>query len=154
VLFNGAHPRDYEWASERVGEGLAERSDGGEDFDFAAYAPVSVAEDAARAREVARYPVAFVVGGAPDAVLERHGVDRERAGEVGAAVESGEFSAAADLVTAEMLDAFCIAGSPDEVAERIAAVREYADSFVAAAPLGPDVERAIELAGSATTGRG
>ncbi|WP_436925836.1 5,10-methylenetetrahydromethanopterin reductase [Halosimplex amylolyticum] len=147
VLFNGAHPRDYEWASERVAEGLAERPDERGDFDFAAYASVSVAEDGAAAREAARFPVAFVAGGAPDPVLDRHDIDRERAAAVGEAVSAGEFRDAAERVTDAMLDAFCIAGTPEEVEASIDAVREYADSFVAAAPLGPDVERAIELLG-------
>jgi 5,10-methylenetetrahydromethanopterin reductase len=149
VLYNGAHSRDYEWASERVAEGLAERPDERGDFDFAAYAIVSVDDDGAAAREAARFPTAFVVGSAPPPVLDRHGIDHERAGEVGEAVEAGEFREAAGLVTEAMLDAFCIAGDPDHVADRVDAVLEYADSFVAASPLGPDLERAIELAGRA-----
>jgi len=147
VLFNGAHPRDYEWASDRVAKGLDDRPDHRGDFDFAAYASVSVAEDGAAAREAARFPVAFVAGGAPPPVLDRHDIDRAAASEVGEAVSAGEFREAAGLVTEAMLDAFCIAGTPDEVEAEIATVLEYADSFVAAAPLGPDVERAIELLG-------
>ncbi|WP_135365206.1 5,10-methylenetetrahydromethanopterin reductase [Halosimplex halophilum] len=147
VLYNGAHPRDYAWASERVAEGLDERPDDRGEFDFAAYAAVSVAEDGEAAREAARFPVAFVAGGAPPPVLERHDIDREAADEVGSAVSAGEFREAAGLVTDAMLDAFCIAGSPAEVAAEIDAVLEYADSFVAASPLGPDAERAIELLG-------
>ena len=150
VLFNGAHPRDYEWASERVAKGLADRPDDRGEFDFAAYASVSVAEDREAARDAARIPVAFVAGGAPDPVLARHDIDREAASEVGEAVSAGEFSAAAGQVTVAMLDAFCIAGTPEEVAAQIDGVLEYADSFVAAAPLGPDVERAIALLGEAT----
>jgi 5,10-methylenetetrahydromethanopterin reductase len=146
VLYNGAHPRDYEWASDRVAEGLDARDDDGE-FDFAAYAPVSVAEDAEAARGAARYPVAFVVGSAPPPVLARHDVDREAAGRVGEAVEAGEFSAAADRVTDRMLRAFAVAGTPEDVEEQITAVLAYADSFVAAAPLGPDIETAIGLLG-------
>jgi len=149
VLYNGAHPRDYEWASERVAEGLAERPDDAGEFDFAAYASVSVAEDADAARSVARYPAAFVTGGAPDPVLDRHDIDRERAGEVGDAISRGDVSGAADLVTERMIDAFCIAGTPEDVEEGIGEVLAYADSFVAAAPLGPDVERAIELTATA-----
>jgi len=150
VLYNGAHPRDYEWASERVAEGLAERTgDDAEAFDFAAYASVSVAEDADAARAVARYPAAFVTGGAPGPVLDRHGIDRERASEVGAAISQGDVSGAADLVTEQMVDAFCIAGTPEDVEEGIGEVLEHADSFIAAAPLGPDIERAIELTATA-----
>ena len=149
LLFNGAHPRDYEWASERVAEGLAERPEQRGGFDFAAYASVSVAEDADAARAAARYPVAFVVGGAPDPVLDRHGIDHETASEIGTAVAAGDISGAAERVTERMIDAFCIAGTPAAVEEGIAAVLEHADSFIAAAPLGPDIERAIELTGSA-----
>jgi len=147
VLYNGAHPRDYAWASDRVAEGLGERPDERGEFDFAAYAAVSVAEDGDAAREEARFPVAFVAGGAPPPVLERHDIDRAAANAVGDAVSAGEFREAAGEVTDAMLDAFCIAGSPGEVESEIDAVLEYADSFVAASPLGPDAERAIELLG-------
>jgi 5,10-methylenetetrahydromethanopterin reductase len=149
VLFNGAHPRDYEWANERVAEGLDARPDDRGGFDFAAYAPVSVAGDAEAARAEARYPVAFVVGDAPPPLLDRHGIDHEAAERVGQAVEAGEFSTAADRVTEGMLDAFAVAGTPEKVEQRVAAILEYADSFVAAAPLGPDLAEAIVLLGAA-----
>ena len=151
VLFNGAHPRDYEWASERVGEGLADRPDEYGDFDFAAYAPVSVASKAEAARAEARYPVAFVVGSAADPLLDRHDIDREAASGVGEAVASGEFSTAAERVTDRMLESFAIAGTPEEVEDQVDAVLEYADSFVAASPLGPDLSEAIPLAGAVLT---
>jgi 5,10-methylenetetrahydromethanopterin reductase len=148
VLFNGAHPRDYEWASERVAEGLADRPDEYGAFDFAAYAPVSVAQDGAAARAEARYPVAFVVGSAADPLLDRHDIDREAAATVGEAVAAGEFSTAAERVTDRMLSAFAIAGTPEDVENQVDAVLEYADSFVAASPLGPDLETAIPLTGA------
>jgi len=148
VLFNGAHPRDYEWASERVAEGLADRPEESDEFDFAAYAPVSVARDGEAARAEARYPVAFVVGSAADPLLARHDIDREAAAAVGEAVAAGEFSTAAERVTDRMLSAFAIAGTPDEVEKQVDAVLEYADSFVAASPLGPDLAEAIPLTGA------
>jgi 5,10-methylenetetrahydromethanopterin reductase len=152
VLFNGAHPRDYEWAANRVAEGLADRPDEHGEFDFAAYAPVSVAEDAAAARAEARYPVAFVVGSAADPLLDRHDIDADAAQAVGEAVAAGEFSTAAERVTDRMLSAFCIAGAPEDVETQVDAVLEYADSFVAASPLGPDLASAIPLAGAVLAG--
>ncbi len=149
VLFNGAHPRDYEWASERVAEGLADRPDAHGEFDFAAYAPVSVARDAKPARAAARVPVAFVVGSAAAPLLDRHGIDHEAAGDVGEAVAAGAFSTAADRVTDRMLSAFAIAGTPADVQAQVEAVLEHADSFVAASPLGPDLAAAIPLTGTA-----
>jgi len=149
VLLNGSHPRDYEWAASQVEKGFADRPDSRGEFDFAAYAAVSVAEDGEAARAAARPPVAFIAAGAPPPVLDRHGVDGAVAEAIGEHISAGEFEAAFDAVTEEMVDAFCIAGTPATVEERIDAVLEYADSFVAGSPLGPDLEAAIELAGAA-----
>ena len=147
VLYNAAHPADYEFAADRVAAGLDARADERGSFTFAAFASVSVADEAAAAREAARPPVAFIVAGAPDAVLGRHGVDRERAGRIGAAIAAGAFDRAFDAVTPEMVDAFCAAGTPSTVADRLATLREYADAVVVGSPLGPDRERAVELLG-------
>ena len=149
VLVNASHPDDFAWADEQVERGLAERPDSRGEFDFAAYASVSVAEDEDAAREAARPPVAFIAGGAAPPVLERHGIDRERAEEVGEKVEAGEFTAAFEAVTPEMIDAFCIAGTVETAVEKIGGVLEYADGFVAGSPLGPDPETAVSLAGAA-----
>ncbi|MEF8785270.1 MAG: 5,10-methylenetetrahydromethanopterin reductase [Haloarculaceae archaeon] len=149
VLFNGSHPRDIEWASDRVEEGLDARPDERGEFDFAAYASVSIAEDAADAREAARPPVAFIAGSAPPPVLDRHDLDRELAGEIGEAVAAGEFREAFGLVTPAMIDAFCIAGTPETVESRVEAVMAEADSIVVGSPLGPDLATAIDLAGGA-----
>lgn len=149
ALVNASHPRDFEWASERIAEGLDERPDERGEFDFAAYACVSVAEDGEAAREAARPPVAFIAGGAAGPVLDRHGIDGELASEIGEKIGAGNFSAAFDAVTPAMIDAFCIAGEPEAVADRIAAVLDYTDSFVAGSPLGPDRKEAISLTAAA-----
>lgn len=149
LLFNGAHPDDMAWAREQVEHGLRERHTARGGFDFAAYASVSIAEDATTAREAARPPVAFIAGSASEAVLDRHGIDTERAEAIGAAISDGAFSSAFDAVTEIMIDAFCAAGTPETVAERVEAVMVHTDSLVVSAPLGPDPERAIELTDTA-----
>ena len=149
ILYNGSHPRDFEWAAERVEEGRADRPAAYGESSFLAYASVSVDEDEAAARDAARIPVAFIAGGAAPPVLDRHGVDLEAAEAVGDAVSAGEFREAGGLVTDRMLDAFCIAGTPSTVADRVEEILTYADGFVAAAPLGADVDRAIELTADA-----
>lgn len=149
VLLNASHPDDFAWAADQVEAGLAERPDSRGGVDFAAYASVSVAEDGDAAREAARPPVAFIAAGAAPPVLERHGIDDDRADAIGEHIGAGEFSEAFAAVSPDMIDAFCIAGTPDAVTERIAAILEYADSFVAGSPLGPDLDRAIDLAGAA-----
>jgi len=153
VLLNGSHPKDFAWAAEQVEAGLQERPDDRGAFDFAAYASVSVAADGEAAREASRPPVAFIAAGAAPPVLDRHGIDHERAEEIGEYISAGDFEAAFGAVTERMTDAFCIAGTPQRVEKRIDAVMEHADSFVAGSPLGPDLDEAIRLAGSALRSR-
>jgi 5,10-methylenetetrahydromethanopterin reductase len=152
LLFNGSHPDDLAWARERAEE-QDERRDGLGEFDLLAYASVSVAEDTEAAREAARPPVAYITAGMAPPVLDRHGIDEERAEEIGDRLGAGEFSEAFDRVTDAMLDAFCVAGTEEEVAERFAALREHADGIVVGSPLGPEPERALSLA-AAAAGRG
>jgi 5,10-methylenetetrahydromethanopterin reductase len=147
VLYNGAHPRDIAWASDRVAEGLSERSADRGDFDFLAYASVSVASDRERARETARPPVAFIAASAPPPVLDRHDLDPEAADAIGEAISAGEFSTAFEHVTPAMIDAFCLAGTPAAVREQVETILTDADGVVFGSPLGPDVGAAIELLG-------
>jgi len=147
ILYNGSHPRDIAWASDRVAEGLAERDDDRGAFDFAAYASVSLAEDEQSAREAARPPVAFIAGGAPPPVLERHGLDQELAAEISNAIGSGSFTEAFGLVSEAMIDAFAVAGTTETVGERLDRILDEADSLVAGSPLGPDLETAVSLLG-------
>ena len=147
VLYNGSHPRDLSWAGDRVGEGLEERPDHRGTFDFAAYASVSLATDEEAAREAARPPVAFIASGAPNPVLDRHGLDSERASDIGDAIAGGDFEGAFGQVSEAMIDAFCIAGTPESTRDRFEAVCTEADSLVMGSPLGPDLDAAIELMG-------
>ncbi|WP_423750857.1 5,10-methylenetetrahydromethanopterin reductase [Salinirarus marinus] len=149
LLFNGSHPADLAWARDRVEEGRKDRLSGLGEFDLAAYASVSVADDEAAAREAARPPVAFIAGAAAPPVLDRHGVDAERATEIGERISAGDFSEAFGLVTPAMIDAFCMAGTVETVADRMAAVLDYADSVVVGSPLGPDLDSAVSLAADA-----
>jgi len=143
ALVNASHPADAAWAADRLAEGVADRPADRDPLDWVLYAVTSVAEDRGAARDAARFPVAFVAAGADEAVLDRHGLDREAVADVAAAVEAGEFRTAADRVTAAMLDAFCVAGTPGEVADGLAALRAHGDGVVAGWPLGPDREAAI-----------
>jgi 5,10-methylenetetrahydromethanopterin reductase len=149
LLYNGSHPDDLAWARDRVAEGVADRPDERGDVDLAAYASVSVADDAEAAREAARPPVAFITAGAAPPVLDRHGIDADRASDIGEQISAGAFADAFELVTPAMVDAFSMAGTPEAVTERMAAVLEHADSIVVGSPLGPDLDAAIDLAAAA-----
>jgi 5,10-methylenetetrahydromethanopterin reductase len=149
VLYNGAHPKDLEWAAEQVEKGVSAGDGDRSAVDLAAYASVSVAEEEAAARDAARMPVAFIASGAPGPVLDRHGLDQDLADAIGQSISAGEFREAGGQVSDAMIDAFCIAGTPKRVAERTDALLEHADSVVFASPLGPDVSEAIDLLGAA-----
>ncbi len=149
LLFNGSHPDDVAWAREQVEHGLDDRPADRGAFDFAAYTSVSIARDADAAREAARPPVAFITAGAPESVLDRHGIDAERAATIGESISEGAFSTAFEAVTGSMIEAFCIAGTPETVTRRLNAVFDHVDSIVVSAPLGPDLDTAIELAKTA-----
>jgi 5,10-methylenetetrahydromethanopterin reductase len=143
VLINASHPDDLEWSAGQLEQGLADRPDEYGSFESLAFASVSVAADEDEAREAARPPVAFIVGGAAEPVLDRHGIDREAASAVGDAVESGNLNEAFEHVTPRMIDRFCIAGTTETVADRFAAAIEHVDGVVVGSPLGPDLEDAI-----------
>ncbi|WP_430503604.1 5,10-methylenetetrahydromethanopterin reductase [Haloparvum sp. PAK95] len=149
LLYNGSHPKDLAWARDQVDDGLADRPDHRGDFDLIAYSAVSIAEEPEAAREAARPAVAYITASAAPPVLARHGVDRATAEAIGDDISAGEFSAAFDAVTDEMIDAFCIAGTPADVRERAEALAEYADGLVVVSPLGPDLEQAVDLAADA-----
>ena len=149
VLINAAHPRDLEWAAGELEQGLADRPADAGEFESLAFASVSVAGEETAAREAARPPVAFIVGGAADPVLERHDIDREAAADVSAALERGDLNEAFGRVTPEMIDAFCIAGTTETVAERFDAALEHVDGIVVGSPLGPDLEDAVDRASEA-----
>ena len=150
LLFNGSHPDDLSWARDRVAEGIEDRPDDRGDFELLAYASVSVGADREAAREAARPPVAFIAAGAAPPVLDRHGIDRSLASDIGEKISAGEFTEAFGLVTPAMIDAFSVAGTADEVADRIAAVLDHADGVVVGSPLGPDPDEAVTLAAEAT----
>jgi 5,10-methylenetetrahydromethanopterin reductase len=149
LLFNGSHPEDIAWAADRVAEGLADRPDDRGAFEFVAYASVSVGADREAARQAARPPVAFIAAGAPDPVLDRHGLDTDRAALIGERISEGAFTEAFGLVDEAMIDAFAAAGTVADVADRLSALLDHADGVVCGSPLGPDLDAAVRQVGEA-----
>ena len=148
VLVNAAHPDDLAAAATRIDDGLADRAPERGALDTVAFAGVSVDRDADAARRAARPPVAFVTAGAPREILDRHGIDPDRAATIGDALSAGAYDDAFAAVSPAMVDAFCIAGDPADVEARLRSALEHVDSVVAAAPLGPDRSTAIDLLGT------
>lgn len=150
ILVNASHERDFEWATREITRGLDDR-DRSTDLDVVAFTSVSIAKTADAAIEAARPPVAFIAGGAPDRVLDRHDIPHDTAHHVGKLIAESQFSAAFDAVTDDMIKAFSITGTPATVTNDLGTIAQYVDSIVTAAPLGPDLAEAVTLLGDVLT---
>lgn len=148
VLVNAAHPADYRACLASIDDGQRGRSADIGDVDVVAFACVSVAETTDAARKAARAPVAFVAAGAPDRVVDRHGIDPASLDSIRGALAAGDHADAYRAVTPAMIDAFAVVGTADRVTDRLRSIGEYVDAVVAGAPLGPDRQHAIELLGT------
>ncbi len=143
VLINAAHPKDVELALKAVAN---------PDIDIAVYASVSVDRKEDNARAVAVPPVAFIAAGSNPAILERHGIDLDKASEIGTRLGAGKFKDAFSLVDNAMIDAFSVSGTPEQVTERIKTLEEKGiKHFISGSPLGTKKGEAIGLLGEIKT---
>lgn len=148
VLVNASHPSDIEFAVKTATKGAVTAGKKPGDVDIAAYTSFSVNEDAKKAAKAAAPVVAFIVAGAPPMVLEKHGIDVNKAAEIGGSLKVGNFPKAIGAVTPEMMNAFSICGTPDQCVEKIAALKKLGiGQFVAGSPIGANVKQAIDLIG-------
>lgn len=146
ILINASHPKDFEYAVGRIEEGVKESGRKMEDVDIAAYASFSVDEDKKSAKEAVVPPVAFIVAGLPDKVLERHGISKDAAETIGNALGEGNFGPAFGSVTDEMIEAFSVYGTPEDCVERIEELRDIGvTQIVAGSPIGPDKKDSMKI---------
>jgi alkanesulfonate monooxygenase SsuD/methylene tetrahydromethanopterin reductase-like flavin-dependent oxidoreductase (luciferase family) len=112
-------------------DGLARAGRRREDLELAAVRICSVADDAQRAREVARKTIAFYAGIAPRLaeVLDHEGFGAERR-ELEAAFEVGDVSGATACIPDEAVDRLAIAGTPDVCRERLAVFSREFDTVI------------------------
>jgi 5,10-methylenetetrahydromethanopterin reductase len=91
-------------------------------------------------------PVSFIVAGCPPQLLERHGINVEKAGEIREALKANDWGRAFGEVTPEMISAFSVCGTPNMCTERIAELlKSGITQFVAGSPIGANVREAIQL---------
>ncbi|MEM4575878.1 MAG: 5,10-methylenetetrahydromethanopterin reductase [Candidatus Nezhaarchaeales archaeon] len=148
VLINASHPKDFEQAVKYIREGAAKAGRRVEDIDVVAYAALSVDENAAKAKEAAKTVVAFIVAGAPDNVLNRHGIKREEVETIRGALARGDIPGASKAVSDASLDAFSVSGTPEDCISRIEQLLKMGvTQFVAGSPLGPKKKAAIDVIG-------
>lgn len=146
VLINACHPRDVEYAVNRVREGVHEVGKQFSELDVAAYTSFSVHEDLKKATKAAVPVVAFIVAGSPSLLLQRHGIDPKKAEEIRGALKANDWGRAFGAVTHEMIDAFSVCGTPNMCIERVnQLLRSGISQFVIGSPIGPKVREAIDL---------
>jgi len=146
VLINACHPKDVEYAVNCVKEGVKAASKKFSEIDVAAYTSFSVHEDIKKANKAAVPVVSFIVAGSPPQILERHGIDVKKAGEIKEALKANDWGRAFSGVTPEMISAFSVCGTPDICIERIAELLKSGISqFVVGSPIGANVREAINL---------
>lgn len=143
ILINASSPKDFEYALNIVKRTAEDRLDR---IDIVAYTCFSVDYDREAARNKVIPIVAFIVAGSPEKVLERHGIEKERASRIKAALAKGDFGKAFKNVTEDMVKSFSIYGTPEDC---ISAIRELARTNVThvvfGSPLGAKKARAIEI---------
>jgi 5,10-methylenetetrahydromethanopterin reductase len=141
-------PEHYATVRPLVDAGVARRDPGLGELDVAACVWVSLAEDAAAARQALAEKVAYYGHALGALIYARLGVAREEFLPIARAVASGrDVAAAAALVTDRML-AIGIAGTPESLVERLAPLVQAGVRHLSfGPPLGPDPEVAVTLLG-------
>ena len=146
VLINACHPRDVEYAVSCVKEGVNQAGRKLGEVDVAVYTAFSIHQDLKKANKAAVPPVSFIVAGCPPQLLERHGIDVGKAGEIKEALKANDWGQAFGKVTPEMINAFSVCGTPEMCAERIAELMKSGiNQFVVGSPIGHNVREAIDL---------
>lgn len=146
ILINASHPKDVEAAMKHIARGAKRTGRSLKDLEIAAYTSFSVDEDYDEAFKAATRVVAFIVAGSPEFILERHGIDLNRANEIRRALSEARWKDAFSLVDEKMIDAFSITGTPDICVEKIEELtRLGVTQVVAGSPIGPNVRKSIDL---------
>jgi 5,10-methylenetetrahydromethanopterin reductase len=146
VLINASHPRDIDYAVSQIKNGVNEAEKSMSDVDVTAYTSFSVDKKPEKAMQAASPVVAFIVAGSPNVILERHGIELDKANQIRGALAKGDFGTAFGSVTPKMMEAFCIAGTPDTCNEKISRLLKAGiTQFVVGSPVGPNVRKAIDL---------
>jgi 5,10-methylenetetrahydromethanopterin reductase len=148
VLINGSHPDDFKAAVSLIKRGAESSGKNIKEIDVAAYTCFSIDEDAEKAMSAAKPVAAFIIAGAPDAILERHGIPLENKKEIADAITEGSFKELPALITDKMIDKFAIAGDFEMCLKKAKELESAGvTQLVAGSPLGSNKEKSIKLIG-------
>ncbi|MDR0767189.1 MAG: 5,10-methylenetetrahydromethanopterin reductase [Methanosarcinales archaeon] len=148
ILINGSHPDDFKAAAIQIKKGADAVGRNVKDIDVAAYTCFSVDEDVEKAYAAAKPVVAFIIAGAADAILERHGISQFSKKEIADAIVQGDFKGLNTIITDSMADRFAVVGGFDECMKKAKELEKAGvTQLVAGSPLGPNKEKSIRLIG-------
>lgn len=148
VLINGSHPDDFKAAVPMIQKGAADAGRNFADIDITAYTCFSIDDDAEKAYAAAKPVAAFIVAGAADPILKRHGIALENRTEIADTIAKGNFKELNTLVTDQIVDKFAVAGSFEDVTAKAKELEKAGvTQIVAGSPLGPNKEKSIKLIG-------
>ncbi len=105
--------------------------------------PVCVDDDYKRAKEMAKVVVGFIIAGSSRRVLERKGIEIEKAEEIGGLIRKGRFKEID--IGEETIREFCIFGTLRDVVSEIESFE--VDQFVVGSPIGRDKAKIIRELG-------
>ncbi len=144
-LINASNYKDFEIAIPLIKEGI-QKSNIKSDFNFAAYTACSIDQNVDIAYNQAKIVVAFILGGAPDVVLERHNISKDVAVSVKEALANYDFKTAGSLIDKNMIDAFAVCGTPEDISSKIENFDDLGiNEFVVGSPIGKDREKSLKL---------
>jgi 5,10-methylenetetrahydromethanopterin reductase len=147
-LINASNPKDFEIAIPLIKEGMSKVNKSEKDFSFAAYTACSIDENVNEAYKQSKIVVAFIIAGAPDVVLERHNISKDKATDIKEALSKYDFKTAASLIDENMINAFSVCGTPTNIQEKIEQMDNLGiNEFVVGSPIGKDRIKSLKLLG-------
>ena len=148
ILINGSHPEDFKAAAVQIQKGLAGAGKTSKAIDIAAYTCFSIDDDAEKAYAAAKPVTAFIIAGAADPILERHGISQEMKKEIADAISKGDFKSLNTLITDQAADRFAVIGDFDGCLQKAKALEDSGVTQLAVgSPIGVNKEKAIKLIG-------
>ncbi|MBD3230431.1 MAG: 5,10-methylenetetrahydromethanopterin reductase [Candidatus Lokiarchaeota archaeon] len=150
VLINGSHPQDFVFAEKMLKKGSkkSQRCITPPNFDLAAYTVFSIDKNREKALDAAKIPVAYVVAGSIEKVLNRNNIDLEVSEKISQAMKKGDLKEAKSLITKDMLDLFAVIGDTEECIDKIEAlINAGVTQIVVGTPIGPDIIKSIKTIG-------
>ncbi len=149
LLINASHPLDFEVAMNIIRKGATKAGRDIKELDIGAYTACSIAKSRGEAMSGAtKIIVAYIVAGAPEAVLIRHDLNLKKCQDIKRALRRGRHRLAHEKVSDRMVEAFAIVGNPEYCIQCMEELRKTGVThFVAGSPLGPDKINAIKMIG-------